>query len=262
MEIRFNGGEADQHRVDLYSGAESLSGLGRVGNLVGHYVAEGEVRFRSPYSSQIQYYLSGAEDGSLTILVSEVTRIAGEVQRAAAKVRASSLFRRVLERATGQAGEGPLQVQGVEYPSGDIDALAEAASPGLLRAHRWIDQPNKTIRISPEDGAAVTFNSATREYLETEEVSEDDGVLDVSVGALNVNARTGRVFFHGLGRTVPFYVPRNSTARTIPTLSRFLTQYAERTGATVNIRYSEVRYADDRLKRIIIHDAYPIAGLA
>ncbi|WP_168727380.1 MULTISPECIES: DUF7946 domain-containing protein [Sphingomonas] len=261
MEIRFNGGEAGDHRVDLYSGAESLSGLGRVGNLVGHYVAEGNVRFRSPYSSQIQYYLSGTKEGSLTVLISEVIRIAGEAQRAAAKIRASALFRRVLLRATGQAAEGSLNVQGVEYTSGDIDALAEAATPGLLRAHRWIDQPNKSIRIAPEDGEDVTFDSNTREYLETEDISEDEEVLDVSVGALNVNARTGRVFFHGLGRTIPFYVPRASAARTIPTLSRFLTQYAERTGATVNIRYSEVRYSDERLKRIIIHDAYPIAGL-
>jgi hypothetical protein len=262
MEITFEGGEADRHHIDLYNGSESLSGIGRAANLVGHYVATGEVRYRAPYSDKIRFFLTGTERGSLSIVISEVSRVGSEIQNAAAKIRASKLLRRVVRRATGQAEEGPLRAEGVEYSAGDIDALAEAATPGLLRAHRWIDSGRKSITLSPEVGREVKLDSGTKEYLETEEVSEEPDLIDVSVGALNVNARTGRVYFHDLGRTVPFYVPRDASPRTIPTLSRFLTQYAEKTGATVNINYRRVDYADERLKRIIIYDAYPIAGLA
>lgn len=261
MEITFDGGEADNHRIDLYNGSESLSGIGRAANLVAHYVATGEVRFRSPYSDRIRFYLSGTEEGSLSILIAEVSRVGSEAQNLIAKARTSKLLQRVMKRATGQAEEAALRADGIEYPAGDIDALAEAATPGLRRAHKWIDSGKKSITVSPDDAPKIKLNSDTKDYLETEEFSEDTDLLDVSVGALNVNARTGRVYFHNMGRTVPFWVPRDAAARTIPTLSRFLTQYAEKTGATVNIHYRRVSFADDRLKRIIIYDAYPIAGL-
>ena len=108
----------------------------------------------------------------------------------------------------------------------------------------------------------MILNEESREYMETEDVVARVDVQDVSVGALNVNSRNGRVFFHDLGRTVPFYVPRDAEPRTIPILSRYLTQYAEKTGATVNIRFRRVRYADERLKRIIIYDCYSIRDAA
>jgi len=261
MQIIFQGGEADAHRIDLYEGSESLAGLARASTLVAHYISTSQVRFRAPYSNQLQYYLTGAQDGSLTILISEISRIANEAQAAAARMRASRLLGRVVRRATGQEAEGPLTVDGLDIPAGDIDALAEAATPGLQRAHRWIDQGNKSITIRPGHGQEFNFNTETKEYLEAEEVSPQEDIQDVSVGALNVNSRNGRVFFHDLGRTVPFWVPRDATDRTIPTLSRYLTQYAEKTGATVNIRFRRVRYPDGRLKRLIVSDCYAIAGL-
>ena len=87
----------------------------------------------------------------------------------------------------------------------------------------------------------IRLDEETKKYLATEYPDEITSTQDVSVGALNVNSRNGRVFFHDLGRTVPFYVPRDAESRTVPTLSRFLTQYAEKTGATVNINFRRIR---------------------
>jgi hypothetical protein len=258
MKVHFRGGEADDHRIDLYTGAESLSGLGRAANLVAHYVATGEVRFRSPYSNKIQFYITGSEDGSLTIILDEITRIANEARAAASRSKTRKLLRRVINRAIGKAEAGALPTPDGTVSEGDIDALAEAATPGLTRAHRWINTEGKSISLEQEEGRPMTLNQETREYMESEEVSARVDLQDVSVGALNVNSRNGRVFFHDLGRTVPFYVPRDAEARTIPNLSRYLTQYAERTGATVNIRFRRVRYPDERLKRVIIYDCYGI----
>jgi hypothetical protein len=262
MEIRFNGGEADQHQIELFTGAESLSGIGRVGNLVSHYIATGEVRFRAPYNETVRFYMSGIEGGSLKVAVDQIARLGTEAASAAANTKAAKLLRRVMARSIGQAEEGELQLADGVVPSGTIDALAEASTAGMLRAHRWIDFGGKSIVVDPDGAQAISLNSDSKDYLETEEVAENTETQDVSVGALNVNSRNGRVYFHDLGRTVPFYVPRNAEDRTIPNLARYLTQYAEKTGATVNIQFRRVKFTDGRLKRVIVYDCYGLEDAA
>jgi hypothetical protein len=262
MEIRFNGGEAEDHQIDLYTGAESLSGIGRVGNLVSHYIATGEVRFRAPYDEAVQFLIVDINEGSLRVAVNQVARLSTGAASDLARTKAAKLLSRVVARTLGKVEEGPLQLPDGTVPSGTIDALAEASTPGMLRAHRWINLDGKSVVVDPEGAQAITLNSETKEYLETEEVADDKETQDVSVGALNVNSRNGRVFFHDLGRTVPFYVPRNAEDRTIPTLARYLTQYADKTGATVNIEFRRVKYVDGRLKKVIIYDCFGLEDAA
>lgn len=262
MEIRYLGGEADDGLIDLSGGAESLAGLGRVANLVAHYVATGDVRFRGPYSNKVRFYVEETREGSLKVLTKEVARLSSVAANARATKNARKLFRHVIARALGQAEEGPLTLGGTEVPSGTIDVLAEAATPGLERSHSWIDTRAKRIVINDNDIKKVRLDSATRDYLKSEEIDEQPTTQDVSVGALNVNSRNGRVYFHDLGRTVPFFVPRTAEERTIPTLSRYLTQYAEKTGATVNIQFRRIKYPDGRLKKVIIYDCYSLEDAA
>jgi hypothetical protein len=258
MQIKFTGAEADQHHVEAYEGVESLAGITRVAGLVAHFAATNEVRFRRPFSDDIKYYLERTEPGSLDVFFSTVTRGAG--QAAALVEKSSKLLRRVILRSTGQVEAGDLVVGDQKIKSGDIDALAEAIEPSLRRSHAWINGRNKSISVKAEGSPSTSLNSETKEYLETEIEGDGLDVQDVSVGAVNVNGRTGRVFFHDLGRTVPFRAPRDAAARTIPTLSRFLVQYADRTGATVNISFLRIFYPDKRLKRIVIYDCYSIKG--
>ncbi|UVO54902.1 hypothetical protein [Sphingomonas sp. SUN039] len=258
MEIKFDGAEANQHHIEAYEGVESIAGITRVAGLVAHYAATGKVRFRRPFSQDIKYYFERTEPGSLGLIFSTVARNAGQANALADK--ASKLLRRVIRRATGQVAERDLTVGDTIIPAGDIDVLAEAVEPSLRRGHAWIDSRGKKISIKSDGYPATLLNSETREYLETEEEAEELDVQDVSVGAVNVNGRSGRVFFHDLGRTVPFRAPKTATARTIPTLSRFLVQYADKTGATVNINFRRIFYPDQRLKRVLIYDCYPIEG--
>lgn len=257
MKITFSGGEADQHRIDLYEGSQALSGIGRVGTLVGHYVATGQVRYRAPYSNRFGFFLSGTENGSLTVLVSEISRLTRDGGTATAN--AAKLLRKVINRAIGKEKAGTVNLDGMDVPAGDLDALAEAAGPGLITAHRWISHTKQSISIDTGHPRSLKLDTVSKDYLNTEQTL-GNGVQDVSVGALNVNSRNGRVYFHDLKRTVPFYVAKTARDRTIPTLSRFLTQYAEKTGATVNIKFEKIGYPDGRLKRIVISDCYSLEG--
>ncbi len=262
MEIRYVGGEADDGLVDLALGAESLAGLGRVANLVAHYIATGDVRFRGPYSNKVRFYIDETQDGSLKVLTKEVGRLSSAAANATATKNAKKLLRHIVARALGQADEGALDLDGLEVAAGTIDVLAEAATPGLERSHMWIDTSAKKIVINDSDIRKVRLDEETKAYLKSEEIDDHPQTQDVSVGALNVNSRNGRVYFHNLGRTVPFFVPRDAEERTIPTLSRYLTQYAEKTGATVNIRFRRIKYPDGRLKKIIIYDCYALGDAA
>jgi hypothetical protein len=268
VEVIFRGGEADRHQLELYNGSEALAGLGRVGNLVAHYAATREIRFRAPYSNLVEFALVGTDEGSFKVIIDEVSRLAGEAANARVVQLAGSLFRRVIERATGQAENGPLVVGGEQISAADIDVLSEAATPALERAHRWINQGGKTITVDPTGARPVALNENTKDYLDSENVEQRRSDQDVSVSALNVNSRYGRVFFPDLGRTVPFKVPRDAAGRTMTMLSRYLVRYAERerhnnnNPINVHIEFRRVHHIDGRLKRVIIYDCYPIEDAA
>lgn len=258
MDIAFIGEEADQHRIEAFSGSESLAGIARAAVLVAHYAATGEVRHRAPYSKNIEFFLEAPVEGSLEFPL-KVLADAKAALAAHKKKMAVALLALVIARATGQAPESDLEVEGQKIRSGDVDALAEAATPGLYRAHYWIDGNNKKIKFNRDNGDTITINSNTKSYMETENFGPTN-TIDVSVAALNANSKVGRVYFGDLGRTVPFKVAKESKGRTVPNLSRYLTQYVNKTGMTVNIVYQPIYYPDERLKRIMIFDCYPIDG--
>jgi hypothetical protein len=80
-------------------------------------------------------------------------------------------------------------------------------------------------------------------------ISSDEALL-----RLNVNSKNGRVYLLDEGRTVPFLVHRDADPGTVPTLTRYLNKYANKTGETVSIRYRPVRHIDGRIKRLLIFD--------
>jgi hypothetical protein len=261
MIIKFTGGEARTHKVEAYSGAESLTGFARAATLAAHFSVTGEVRFRAPYSDNLQYYFEAPNPGSLEFVFSQICRLGNDAAQLAAKVKSERLLERVIARATGQAEMENLELDEQVIDAGTIDALTEAATPGLVRAHSWIDTDDKAISIVKNARELVRLDDDTKEYINSEEMGEER-VQDVSVGALNVNSKVGRVFFHDLRRTVPFKVARTAHNRTVTMLSRYLTQYAEKTGATVNIRFVPIYYPDRRLKKILIFDCYGIEDRA
>lgn len=260
IQITFRGDEANNHQIEAYTGSESLAGFGRACTIVAHYTATETVRFRRPYDESVRFLIEAVQPGSLSIVMSAISTAVRPLQAQRLSRTANKILGHVVQRAVGRARPGTLELADLRVSEGDVDALAEAITPGISRAHSWIDSGNKSIILTGDRINDIVFDEETKEYISSEVHAENEEVQDVSVGALNVNSRTGRVFFHDLGRTVPFWVPRNASARTIPTLAGYLSQYANRTGATVNIRFRRVTHLDDRLKKIIISDCYAIAG--
>lgn len=254
MRISFSGAEADEHRLEAYEGLKSLDGLVRVATIAAHYAATGEVRFRAPYSELLQTQISGTRNGSFEFVFDQLSRFADAVQGAAARTKAEAIFSRLISRGTGQASDAELRVDDEVIPPGDIDAMTEAAEAAISNAHRWIDRDEKAIRIIDGD-EHTEINMGTKAYIEQENVGELQ-FQDVSVAALNVNSGAGRVYFRDLGRTVPFAISRDASARTVANLSTSLSRYANKMGDTVNITFRTVEHIDGRVKKILIFDCF------
>jgi hypothetical protein len=258
MRIIFEGGEADEHRLEAYEGIKSIDGLVRVARIATHYAATGEVRFRAPYTDQLEVHLTVTQAGSFELLFEQISNMGEGAQQA--KAKANALIDRILRRGTGQAEYEPLAINGENIPPGDIEAMVEASEGGIKSAHRWISSGQKTIRVNDNE-RGVDLDIDTRNYVETTDIGQEI-TRDVSVAALNVNNRTGRVYLHDEGRTVAFLVHRNAENRTITNLSSYLDEYAHKTGATVNIRYRPVTHLDGRVTRLIIFDCFDIQDAA
>ena len=250
MEIRFEGAEAEEHEIEAYTGAISLEGITRAATLAAHYAATENVRFRAPYSNEIEFRIFSPEPGSLRFPLKVFANIAGAVGK---EKLAAALFLALLARSTGQPIEPEVQQEISAVKSGDLDALAEAAAPGLQRAHRWIDRNNKRIIVTDDKDDRVVLDNETKNYLDIEELDEASS-QDVTVSALNANNRTGRVYFDDLNRTIQFKIGRDANPRTLTNLSKYLNRYVEKTNEWVSIKFVPIHFADGRLKRIIIMD--------
>lgn len=252
MQIVFTGDEADSHRIEAYTGAASLEGIARAATLAAHYAATGQVRFRAPYSDDVEFHISAPKDGSLKFPLEVLCRLTGAMGQHKKKVAAAILLA-ILARGSGQTANEGLRVEGETISPGTLDALAEAATPGLERAHRWIDTTKKTISVQGAASEGVVFDSQTKDYLQDEDIGRRAS-QDVTVSALNANNKTGRVYFEDLGRTIPFKVAKEAKGRTTSNLSRFLVRYVDKNNEWVNIDYLPVYYSDGRLKRVVIYD--------
>lgn len=258
LEITFTGLEARRNHITANEGFESLAGLSHAATLVAHFVATDTVRQRQPYDERLQFFFQDTRPGSLTAILT----LGGGLAMGVAGNAVYDLLKATWRRATGTGLEahGDIESGDRTFRSGDIDALAEAISPSLLRGHSWIGHPEQRISIKTGRQVLADFSEATKDYLQNEMPEEGESLQDVSVAALNVNSRHGRAYFFDLGRTVPYKVDRTAHPRTIPTLARFLTRYAERANASVNIRFKKIFHLDGRLKRIIIFDCYALDG--
>lgn len=250
MEIVFKGSEADSHEIEAYAGVVSLEGIARAATLAAHYAATGQVRFRAPYSSDLEFRIAAPVPGSLEFPLKIVSQM---VEALPKKKLAAALFIALLSRSTGQAIDDNVASQISDIALGDLDALAEAAEPGMQRAHRWIDRTKKHIIVQSADHGSIKLDLETKEFLESEETDAISS-QDVTVSALNANNKTGRVFFEDLRRTVPFKIGKQASPRTLANLSRFLNRYIEKTNEWVTISFIPFRFADGRLKRIMILD--------
>lgn len=146
--------------------------------------------------------------------------------------------------------------------SGTFDALMEAVTPGIKRAHSPIGGGVTIINITG-DHNKVVFDPSTKEFINSSIKTPGQQKASVSVGSLNANRRTGRAYFESEQRLIPFRVSRMADVATLAVLADSLSRYSNSfdfTSSTIEIRYEGTLAPDGRLKSILIFGAAPYFG--
>jgi hypothetical protein len=263
--LKFDGGDADQHRIEALTGGQSLQGLGHALTLIAHFASTGEVRQRAPYSKSAKFYFSANREGSLEWLIEFGQSHQTEILIGLGVNGVSALATYVLAKVIGQNAEpegAPLKALEDER-SGDLEALIDAVEPSIRQAHRAVGNTVNNILIinGSNNNVMVKYDSVSKAYLETD-IEDKTLTQDVSIASLNVNSKYGRAYFFDIGKTVPYRVHKDANPRTLTQLSKALDNYAKKNGATVNITFTKIIANDDRLKRIVIHDAWHLEANA
>lgn len=261
--VSFKGGDADKHHIEAYAGLESISGIARALTLIAHYMAEGEVRRRYPFSEKVVIYLEDTEEGSFNWKFS--IAVAGTIAVGMATNAIYDVTKAVFLEVIGQGEDDePSEETKIwkDTKNGDFAALVEAVEPSINRGHYGVGQTIEKIEIKRDTTETVTivFDEDSKEYLR-ENIEGDVFSQDVTISSLNVNDRTGRAYFSDLHRTVPFKISTDASSRTMPSLSSALNSYARKMSNTVHVKFIPILSTDNRLKKIIILDAYDISEL-
>jgi hypothetical protein len=254
------------HLLPADEGAFSLEGISHAAKVATHYIAEGRVRHRAPFSEKFDIYIAPPQPGSWTadfiMSLSKPDTWAGAVAGialtsfAAVPIYAYKLLRRIANRATGVLPSSDETSIIEEVYQGNFDALVDAATPSLTRAHRVIRSSNTTLQLKKDD-LALQFDLSTKLYIETNFVDDHTSEAVGNTAGYSVNQRTGRIYMDELRRTVPFLLHREAPERASVALARSLEAYASTRAANSDLvfRYQGTRAQDGRLKKILIFDA-------
>lgn len=237
-------------------GSWSLEGIAHAATITTNYFVEGRVRRRAPYND-FRIFIGPPRAGSWAADFFVQLQSPGTWAGVAAglSVNVPTIFRvlkRVADRATGTVPSQDGSEQFEAAHQGTFDALVEAVEPSLIRAHRVIES-SSTLSIKAGT-ANFTFNRKAKEYIETSIKDPGPSMGVGNVASYNVNARTGRIFFEALGRTVPFSIAKDARQGTESALGRSLESYASTrlSNKDIRIEYIPVRAGDGTIKRIVV----------
>lgn len=260
LTMRYQGDEAEEHRLPAFDAGLALSGLGRTVNLVGHYLAEGEVRKRAPFSTEFQFYYIANRPGSFEeifrfisadpLLVGLGVGIAGNAIWDAVKL--------VLRRASGQRYNPvtPEIEQIDQRRSGDLDSLVDAAENSIKNIHAPIGNGASNIAIIYGSNNTVRFNEDTKAFVETTKTETEILSKTVSIASFNANTKYGRAFDYDENRTIPFQIVRDAEKRTRGVVAASLSRYASGSDSHVVIKYLRQVSADGQIKKYLLLDAW------
>jgi hypothetical protein len=255
---KFDGLEADQHRLPAIEAGEALTGLGRSLVIISNYLVEGRVRVRAPYIELSHVYLSPLRTGSVDAVFNisfntEAIAQAGvwvgmAVTSGLIGNAAYDLIKSTFRRGVGQPSEiqDPNLKAFVENRTGDLDALVDAIEPALKQAHRPISIGALTININHGQNQIVQLDPNTKRYVETNVKVPDSEVIQVSTASYNANSRYGRVFDYSLGRTVSFTIVRDADEETLTVVVSSLQEYAISRSGKFNATVKKTKAIDGR----------------
>jgi hypothetical protein len=267
--IKFTGDTAETHQIPAYEGGQAIEGIARGLVLVGHYLAEGEIRKRLPFSDNVQVLLRPPRAGSFdavfgfavdsTAVSSTLSWMGAAAASGVVGSLAYDLIKQTFKTVVGQkyTPETPALQKIDAQKGGEIDALADAVEPAIRQAHNIIGHGAEHIHIYNGPVTISNFDSQTKRYINTTIKSALPEIKLVSTAMYSANTKNGRVFDLELKKTVPISILPEAADRTPAVISTSLNRYASgHNDNRVFIKYYADKDPEGRIKRYRVIDAW------
>lgn len=262
ISLKFSGGLADEHRLPVYAGAESISGVGRSIIIVANYMFEGRVRSRQFKFRDFQVNYVASQEGSFDAILEIVYH--EDVLRAAAgglaTLGVAGLLKGVWGMVTG-LGEGK-EIQKLEaeekISSGDLGALAAVCEPSIRKGHTVINNfgvINGDVKIG--DKNIANMDPVTKSYVNSNFFNETPREREMSVSGFYVNSSEGYMFDYERGHNVSFKVDDTADNETYAAIGHSLSEYnnsrfGSKQDSRIHVLYTSMDSIDDREKKLFV----------
>lgn len=263
LKLRYEGGDADEHLLELYDGTASLYGFAQALQIVTHAYLHGQVYSKATALKGATLYLKAARPGSLiTDLVARIDKTPRNISPTPASFYDFLKF--VFARATGATEQAPetLHVRRLlEKDEPFFDDLAETLEGSLQRAHRAIDKGGiSSVKLErPKGEQLVVFNKQTCLWVNTREEKPDIYEMTGNVTRYNSVTGNGRAYLHELARIVPFRLSEDFAFGKRGLLTWSLHGSATNVSHQLNIQARKVESAQGEVKRLILVDCQQAA---
>ncbi len=260
--VRYTGGEADHHRLDLYDAAASMHGLSKALAISTHaLVSQGEVRSKGDSIPNVKFYLHPPQKGSFVELVS-VFFEQPAVQVIGTSVLAAAFWDMInftWRSATGTEPEPEQRIPKKIVEENELFPLemSNVLEKPLQQMHRPIlHNPEVKIEIiRPRKGVILELNQDTLNHVySTSDAGIQENILG-NVTKYNIISGYGRFYDDNLGKTIPFHLSNNMTVQEKGVLTRSLHFAGQRGQGKILISANVIHDRLGGVKRYIIESA-------
>jgi hypothetical protein len=212
LKIKFEGGEADNHRLEIYEAGVSIHGLARATAISMHaFLNNGAVRSRVETIHGAKIYITPSQKGSFQELITIVIEadLVGTIGTSVAATATWEFIKWSWAKAMGREPEEPTSrhAKKILKENEDLETeLSIALESPLEQVHRPIAN-NSEVRISlsknlTKDSIDLDQNSLDNVSTRTESAIEKN--ICGNITRYNILSGNGRFYDDGLERTVSF----------------------------------------------------------
>lgn len=270
IKVRYRGGLADGSSLPGFDGATSIDGIVRALNIVVHAYMNSEVVSRATALRRATTLLRPPRQGSFVLEIVALLEAYPATSSAAVALSAAPFYdflKVAFRRASGMQDAEPETAHlrnlydrkappPLKKRPVDLDELAETLEGSLQDAHRPIgpDGTIRTIEIGSPRQELVTFDSETKDWVNTREEAENLTVYQGNVTRYNSLSRNARAFVDQLDRVVPVRPDGDFPAGDLALLTWSL--HGSNIGARnkLSIRARTITSATGKVKRLLLSD--------
>jgi hypothetical protein len=205
ISIHYSGGEADNNRLELYDGTLSFHGVAQSLQIALHALLNGEIVSRATALKNSTLYVTKTRKESF------IFEIVAFIEKYPAMTTISTpivlgFLKHAYSLACGKDSkiEHPKLKKQFERREPFFDELAEVMEGSLQRAHKPIEGGIKKISISGGTNPIITLDKNTKEWVDTNKISESTKQGEGNVTRYNVISGNGRLYLKSKRKIVPF----------------------------------------------------------